>query len=80
MLSHYEIRCLLMFPLKKIAFCICGAACVVERDALLTSLCPQPGSGAAEPQSAEGHGGGEQTHSRVAACGVGEELSLGSVY
>lgn len=65
---------------KKKPLCICGTACVIERDALLTSLCPQPSSGAAEPQAAEGHGGGEQTHSRVAACGVGEELSLGSVY
>lgn len=47
---------------------------------ILTSLCPQPGNGAAAPQAEVGHAEGERTHSRAAVCGAGEELSQGCVY
>ena len=50
------------------------------RGIMLTNLCPQPGSGAAAPQAGGGHGEAEQTQSRAAVCGAGEELALGCVY
>lgn len=46
---------------------------------VLTSLCPQPGIGAAAPQAEEGHVEEEQTHNRAAVCGAGVVLSLGCV-